>query len=329
MTNDASRKHWSLLSMAAIAVVASIAVLLILRLQPGMGAGDDDDGERPAADVAPAIAAGQEDFVVLSDEAIRIGNIELAAAGPARIFEILDLTGTLSADPAQVRRVEARFPGVVQEVRVAVGDHVAAGAVVASVESDDSLQKYTVRAPISGVVSERGVSPGEHSGDQPIVTIINLSHVWVEVPLFARDAAAVLAGMGATVSVDGGTRVSTGTVAYVSPIGSPGSQTTTARIVLANDGRWIPGMVVSVRVRTRELAAVVTVPRAAIQRHEGKDVVFLRTGKGFRVQPVQVGVDDGQTVEIRGGLKGGERVVTSNSYVVLAELEKGSQASDD
>jgi cobalt-zinc-cadmium efflux system membrane fusion protein len=217
----------------------------------------------------------------------------------------------------------------VRAIPVAVGDHVAAGAVVAVVESDDSLQRYAVPAPLAGVVAERGMNPGEHSGDQPLVTIVDLSHVWVEVPLFARDAAAVHAGMTATVSVDGRDQASAGAVTYVSPIGSPDSQTTTARIVLANDGQWIPGMVVSVRVRTRELQAAVTVPRVAIQRHEAKTVVFVKSGDGFRMRPVQLGIDDGVTVEIRDGLKTGESVATSNSYVVLAELEKGNLPSDD
>lgn len=313
-----------------VVIVALIAVLLILRLQPGTDVVEDDDEPIASTGKPDRGTATDGDFVALSNEAIRIADIGYAVAGPDRIFETIEVTGTVSADPQRVRRVQARFPGVVQEVRVAVGDRVAADAIVAIVESDESLQRYAVRAPIAGVVSERNAGPGEHSGDQSLVTITDLSKVWVEVPLFANDVAAVHVGLTAVITAEGSDQSTEGSISFISPIGSPGSQTTTARIVLPNDdGRWIPGMAVLVRLRTRDFESAVVVPRAAVQRHAGNDVVFVKTDGGFRVQPVQLGIDDGQNVQIRSGLKAGEQVASTNSYVIAAELEKGSQPRDD
>lgn len=290
------------------------------------GASDVDDvDERPAS-----VAQTRPGFVSMTADVARAAGIEYGVANAGTIFDTVDLQGTIATDPQRVRRIQARYPGVVKEVRVRLGDRLPGGAFLATVESDESLQAYAIRSPIAGVVTELTAAPGDHTGDAPMMTITDLSHVWVDVPLFAADARDVRTGMPVVIrqEADGSTVESA--ISYISPIGLPGSRTTSARVVLDNtDGRWIPGMGVTVTIRRRTMQVPVLVRRGAIQHYEGKPVVFVQADGGFRLQPVVVGIDDGENVEIRSGLARGATIAVSNSYVVLAELEKGSVTDDD
>lgn len=266
----------------------------------------------------------------MSEATRRAAGITLATAAAGRVEESLVLTGRVLADPRRVRRVTARYPGRIVSIAVEVGQRVAAGSIVARVESDDSLQTYPLLAPIAGVVTERFGNPGEASGTGPIITVADLAHVRVDVPVFATDLGRIRPGTAVRVEserADGA--ADTATVAAIEPIGSDASQTTTARIELDNrDGRWTPGMGVRVIARVREVNATVVVPRDAVQSWRGRPVVFVRTGTGFVARPVTVGLEGTDHVAITGGVSAGEQVAARNSYVVRAEFEK-PEAEDD
>jgi cobalt-zinc-cadmium efflux system membrane fusion protein len=56
---------------------------------------------------------------------------------------------------------------------------------------------------------------------------------------------------------------------------------------------------------------------------QGRNVVFVRTGAGFRVVPVSLGGQEGGTTVVTAGLSAGEQIAATNSYTLKAELEKG------
>ena len=66
--------------------------------------------------------------------------------------------------------------------------------------------------------------------------------------------------------------------------------------------------------------AVLTVPRTALQRVDGKAVVFVKTPRGFERRGVELGISGGELVEIRGGLKEGEAVATAGAFLLKSEL---------
>lgn len=68
----------------------------------------------------------------------------------------------------------------------------------------------------------------------------------------------------------------------------------------------------------------IALPEDALQSLNGKDVVFVRTTKGFRVQPVTVGQRSAGRVEILSGLKPGFQVATRNAFLLKAEIGKGA-----
>ena len=99
-------------------------------------------------------------------------------------------SSTAYCSPIRKRSSRSRraFPGVVREVHKRIGDRVEKGALLAKVESNQSLTVYELRAPLAGTVIDRQVALGEHVGEQkPAFTIADLSTVWVDFSVYRRD----------------------------------------------------------------------------------------------------------------------------------------------
>jgi membrane fusion protein, heavy metal efflux system len=280
------------------------------------GAGEAGHDERAAGDDAGAIQ--------LTPQQLQSAAIEIATAGPATIRERLSLYGVVAPNAERVRNITPRFPGVIRSVSKRLGDPVRLGEALAMVESDESLQTYTLSAPLAGVVTSRHANPGERAGDQVLFTVADLSTVWVEVALFPRDRGRIRVGQSARVRSDETGRATDGQIAYVAPFGSPSNQTIVARVLLDNrDGHWSPGLYVTVDVTLTERLAPVAVRNIAIQGLGDQTVVFAQHPDGFEPQPVQLGRSDDSMTEILGGLAAGDRYVAGNSFILKAEFGKG------
>ena len=224
----------------------------------------------------------------------------------------------------RVLEVSARFPGAIRSVKVRVGDSVKRGEALATIESNESLQTYTVVAPLNGVVTKRNANEGAQTGEGSLFTVADLSTIWVELSVFPRDLAKV--GVGQTVRVrSGDTGLSAeGKVVYVAPFGSSSSQTLTARVQLPNrDQKWPPGLYVTADVVLSSSSIPIAVRSEALQTLENRSVVFVRNEEGFEPRPVQTGRSDGEVTEIVSGLTAGESYATKNSFILKAELGKG------
>ena len=137
------------------------------------------------------------------------------AAGPATITDDLTLYGAIAVDATRVREVGARFPGVIRSVSRQVGDRERAGETLAMIESNESLQTYTVTAPIAGVVTERHAAPGEQTDSTPLFALADFSTVWAELDVFSRDRARLREGLPVTVAAEGGA-TATATISAIS-----------------------------------------------------------------------------------------------------------------
>jgi cobalt-zinc-cadmium efflux system membrane fusion protein len=238
------------------------------------------------------------------------------------------LYGSIVPDPTRVREVKARFPGVIRDVHARMGDRVQTGAALATIESNDSLQRYTVTAPIAGSVTSRHAEPGEQAGDEELFEIADYSTVWVELNVFARDRARVREGQVVRITTEAGTEAA-GMIDYLAPSGERVSQSSTARVVLDNgDARWVPGQFVEASVTVAETAVDVAVPLAALQTFRDFDVVFARVGDTYEVRMLTLGRRDATGVEVLGGIAAGTEYVTENSYLIKADIEKAGASHD-
>jgi len=254
--------------------------------------------------------------------------IKTATAGPQKIKETLNLTGQVQSDPNRRSHVRARFPGVVKSIAKTLGQHVRRGDTLANIQSNESLQNYPVKAPISGMITQRNLQVGEATGDEPLFTIIDLSGVWVELDVFDKDLPLIKLNQTVQVETLSGESV-TGKIAWLSPITDHASQSIQARVVVANKrGLFRPGQFVRGSVTIAEHNVPLAVKKSGIQSFRDFQVVFARFDDSYEVRMLELGRNDHQWIEVLGGLKAGTEYVTHNSYLIKADIEKSGASHD-
>ena len=181
-----------------------------------------------------------------------------------------------------------------------------------------------LRAPFDGIVTKFNVANGEVvEPERELFTISDLSSVWVLADVYERDLARVRAGTDATVRVDAyPDQAFSGRVTYVSDLVDPETRSIKVRCVVNNaDGSLKLDMFARIAIPTVEQQEVLTVPEAAIQKVDGRSIVFVRLSPTrFERRVVETGLAANGLVEIRSGLKAGEEIVASGSFYLKTAL---------
>ena len=200
----------------------------------------------------------------------------------------------------------------------------ALGVILNNNANSSSLNRFELRAPYDGLVVERNLSIGEAvKEDTPIFTISDLSTVWAEVHIPAKDLPYVRMGDKVTLRATAFDAQTTGTVAFIGALVGELTRMARARIVLANpQGAWRPGLFVSVDVKAAEVRVPIAIETDALQTLGTQQVVFVRTETGFKAHPVKIGLNDGKHVEVVEGLAAGARYAAKGSYILKSELSK-------
>ena len=203
----------------------------------------------------------------------------------------------------------------------------------AHVETSASLAGavwLSLHAGIDGVVIEKHAALGEAVREDATVFVVSdLSTVWAEMTVYARDLNVVKVGQKATVRAAAFDSASSGTVFYVGALVGEQTRAAKARIVLPNpEGIWRPGLPVNVELVAGEVDVPVAVSQEALQTVRDWSVVFGRYGDAFEARPIEVGRSDGTLVEVVEGLSAGERYAARNSFLIKAELGKAGASHD-
>jgi len=235
--------------------------------------------------------------------------------------------GRARANPERVREIRARFEGVVHRVHAGVGSSVTKGQKLLSVESNESLNRYAIVAPISGVVTQRNANPGEQTGGRLLMTITDTSSVWVDLSVFPVDRDGVVVGSPVSITPAlGGTPVAAA-VSLLETVADLHDQSVIARVVLENaDAQLRPGTFVTAEVKVGEYDVPLAVQRIAIQSFRDFRVVYARVGDSYEVRMLDLGRKAGEWVEVLGGLEPGTRYVIENSHLIKADIEKSGAA---
>ncbi|HAU1297423.1 TPA: HlyD family efflux transporter periplasmic adaptor subunit [Legionella pneumophila] len=268
--------------------------------------------------------ASYEGRVKIVAEVLKAADIQMATAQSQTIKTQLKVVGKIAPNRDTLAPIYPRYSGIIQSMTKNLGDEVMKGEVLVTIESNESLQNYTITAPITGTIVQKYATNGELAQNtKPIYEVANLATVWADFTLYRKEAPLVKQGMEVTVTGDEGKPRSISTISYISPLGVEDSQTTLARAVLSNDRRlWLPGMYVNGAITIREKTVPVAVLLSAIQRMDGKEVVFVQQGDYFEATPVILGEKDSQWAEVVSGLDVGQRYVSKNSFFMKAELGK-------
>lgn len=301
----------------ALALARAESALRQTRAQLGMH-GDVNSGDNPPAD----------------DE---IGSVRNALAGlndaranseRAKMLASRGLISPVDLQTAETRLkvAEATYQSAVDTVRgqkALLQDRRAAYDLAAK-----KLADTTVRAPISGVVSERPVQVGEFIGERTAVaTIVQVNPLKLRTGVQERHAGIIQPGQTVQFRVESfGDAVFSGKVAYVSPSLDPTMRTFTVESLVDNaDRRLKPGFFAKGVILTRKDEGVMAVPDAAVSTLAGVSSVYLVEEGKITQKTVTLGVRQGDLWEVLDGLKGTETLAASR----LNELATGVSVTPD
>lgn len=272
-----------------------------------------------------------EGRVELAPEALVASGIAVGAAGPRRLGIFEEAPGEVHLDRDRVVDVHPRYAGILRSLRRKLGDTVRRGDVLAVVESNESLANYEIVASQAGIVIAQNASAGQVVRPEDVIlTVADLSNLWVDFPIYSQNADRIRPGSPAVVSTASGPAAeAVGTVRYVGPLLEQDTRVSFGRIRIANrDRRWQPGMFVTVRIAVEDVAVAVAVPEDAIVRLAMGPSVFRARGTTFESQPVTIGRSDREFTEVLAGLAAGDTVVVRGAFLLKAELGK-SEATHD
>ncbi len=240
------------------------------------------------------------------------------------------MQGLLTPVEGRIAQVMARFPGPIRSLRANVGDRVRAGQPLATIESNLSLTTYTVPAPISGVVLARNASIGTVASEgAALYELADLSELWVDLHIFGADAQHITAGSPVVVTRMSDSVTAETVLERILPTTATASQSTVARARIQNlDTLWRPGSAVKARVTVAQQPVGLMVPLSAVQTAGEAEVVFVKAGDTYTQRPVRLGQRDATRVEVLSGLKAGEQIVTAQSFLIKADIEKSTAEHD-
>jgi len=242
--------------------------------------------------------------------------------------ETIDVFGKAMPNTERVRKLNARFPGVIKSVNVAVGDKVKKGQILAKVESNESLNLYIVRSPISGVITQRNANSGEQTGSQPLFVITDTSTVWIDLAIFPQDITSVKMGDQVTFKVANSSATMTGEISFINVM-AEANQSVTARMVVDNKaGDFLPGSFVKARIKVGVHPVALAVKRSGLQAFRDFTVVYAKVGEEYEVRMLELGRQDNEWAEVLGGLRANTEYVSENSYVIKADIEKSGASHD-
>jgi cobalt-zinc-cadmium efflux system membrane fusion protein len=186
----------------------------------------------------------------------------------------------------------------------------------------DLAATFSLNSPIDGVVVERNATIGASVGtDANVFKIIDLSQVWIDANVFEKDLQRIKPGQEVRLTVPAFPQTTfTGRVIFVDNVVDPDTRTVKVRTEVANpDGRLKPDMFANVQIVTDLNRAAISIPQAAVLNNEGKTVVFVADGDGYKKRQVQAGIQNNDRVEIVDGLSAGDKVVVKGNYLLLEQ----------
>lgn len=367
-------------------IVLGVVVLVAL-LTHGFGLLGSRDG---GPEQAPALVRQGSQIIVPAGSALR----ERLTVLPAQLESVrakLLLPAVVESDPSRTSTVLTPLSGRVLEVKVALGDRVTRGQVLAVIDSPDLAQAYddddkaadtlrlgqknlerqegqarigaasdrdldqarsdhsqaqaeyartqarlrvlgisaqsndrshllTVRASMAGSVIALSVARGNMINDptQPMMTLADLSTIWVTALVAEKDLAAASKDQDADVVLAAyPDQILHGKVLFVADIIEPDSRRNKIRIAFANpDYRLKPNMFATVTLLGPAQSRIV-VPSSALLMNNDRTSVFVATAPWtFERRSVDPQLEEGPSVAIRSGIQPGEQVVVKGGILL-------------
>jgi RND family efflux transporter MFP subunit len=274
------------------------------RVQNGQVLATIDDAQpRSAADQAKAALAVAENEVSAADS-----DLALAQATLKRYQELYDKK---SVSPQEFDEIKARYQSA--EARRDMTRAGKAQASAALTQAQTSLSYTQIRAPFSGVVTEKKADAGTLvSPGMPIFTLEDTRSFRLEVTVDETDIHLVHVGQIAPVSVDGlGNIQLSGKIAQVVPAADTGSHSVLVKVELPADTRLRSGLFGRARFPRGERSSLFVPRTSLVERGQLQGVYVLDANQVAGLRYVTLGRSTGEQVEVLSGLQAGEELVAA------------------
>lgn len=287
--------------------------------------------ESVSADLGQSVKKGQVLAVISSPALADLRSASLAAQKRLGLAQItFQREKKLWEDKISAEQDYLQAQAALREAEIEAQSAKSKLSALGAGDTDGAINRYVLRAPFNGVVVEKHIAQGEAvKEDANVFLLSDLSSVWVEIVVTPKDLETVRVGETVRITSAANDTSATGKVSYVGNLLGEQTRTAKARVVITNPKlAWRPGLFVNAAVVRGEKNVPVAVATDAVQTVEGKTVVFVKVDKGFKMQPVKTGDNDGKLVEIVDGLSAGAVYAATSSYVLKAEQGKGTAGHD-
>ncbi len=188
-----------------------------------------------------------------------------------------------------------------------------------------------VRSPMSGTLIERSLTPGQYvqADSTALLTVADLSTVWVLVDVFERDIHLVRPGQKVqVVAAAYPDRRFTATVERISDKVDPDSRTLKVRLLVSNPEFLLkPEMFVTASLELSAGDTAMFVPASAVFTEDGKSYVFAAINdRRFERRQVVAAPDAEGRLRVTGGLRAGEKIVSDGA--ILLDYRRKQQSQD-
>lgn len=254
--------------------------------------------------------------------------IQTGIAGPVTLHQTIPSFGKLALPNSAQHAISARFDGVITKLHVDVGDEVKKGQTLLTVDSNESLKPYQVKAPSHGVISDVFANTGELTANRTLIKITNKNTLIAKLAVYPNDYERVRLGANVSLKIEGIEQVFNGKISLI----EPQVRSDQARMVwvkLENEsGLLAAGNFVSAHIEVATIDVPIAVKRTGLQGFRDFTVVYAKVGEQYEVRMLELGQQDNEWVEVLGGLKPGTEYVTENSYILKADIEKSGASHD-
>ena len=262
-----------------------------------------------------AVMESRDAGTIAGDRASAAARAVAARAAFAREKRLFDAKVTARQD----------FEGAQATLATAEADLRRAQSAAGAAKVSGDGRTLAVVSLVSGRVTKADAKLGAYvlAGTE-LFRVADPRRVQVNASVLAADAKRIQPGDTALIELpDGTTR--TATVRSATPGLDPESRAATVLLVPSGTGELTPGQGLRVRIKPRGAVAgsSIALPEEAVQTFEGREVVFVRTAKGFQAANVTTGQRGGGRIEVVAGLTGGTAVATRGAFLLKAELGKG------
>jgi multidrug efflux pump subunit AcrA (membrane-fusion protein) len=250
--------------------------------------------------------------------------LELAEKNLRRSEKLIE-SGDISrsvydSQKAQRDQLKEQYESALSLARQNYAAVMTARANVANAESQLSLARRNlsyanVYSPIDGYISDRSADLGEYvSTTTKVATVVKINPLRVRIDIPEQAIPSVSVGQSVSVTTSAWPdRNFSGRIARISPNVTPTSRTLTVEAEIENgSGILKPGQFATVRILEARAAPAVLVPSRAVRTESGVSRVFVIKDGHAQERQVQLGQGEGDLVEIKSGIAGGEIVATSN-----------------